>query len=182
MVFSFCFIFAVLKWQKSLSCEIFYIWKALKRHNIPPLFLLGRASSPSRFRCLEDDILSILILLVFVFFGQNECTVKNRQRIFKPLLNVHWSPGNLPSMSVLLLMVLFCRHTQSGSFSYATVFPFCDASSSSALPWKLQSRIWCLTIDHFNTESFHFDPMLWPLSSAAMFGFLFRLQSNCERF
>lgn len=76
MVFSFCFIFAVLKWQKSLSCEIFYIWKALKHHNIPPLFLWGRASSPSRFRCLEDDILSILILLVFVFLVRMSARLK----------------------------------------------------------------------------------------------------------
>lgn len=67
----------------------------------------------SWFRCLEDNILSILILdpiLVFVFLVRMIVRFKNRQQILKPLRK--WVFGSLisrklPSMLVLLLMVLF---------------------------------------------------------------------------
>lgn len=47
-----------------------------------------------------------------------------------------------------------CRRTQSGSFTYATVFLFCNASLSSTLPWK--------RLEEFKSWTSCLMPYKWP--------------------
>lgn len=91
----------------------------------------------------KDDILSIVIfdpIRVFVFFGENDCTIlKTGSRFLKTTPN---ATGVLDlkgiSINVGVVVdgaVLVAAHNP-GSFTYATVFLLGRASSPSTQLWK----------------------------------------------
>lgn len=91
---------------------------------------------------------------------------KNRQQILKPLRKMSFWVTDLKETSIDVgVCCWWCcsrRRTRSGSFTYATVFLFCNASSSSTLLWKKKfgklkrtksQRLMPYDWPHFNTKS-----------------------------
>lgn len=99
----------------------------------------------SKFWCLEDDILSILNIRpnprLCVFWWEWLYNLKTGSRFKnhseKCVFSLgHQSQGTFRRCWCCCWWCCSRRCTQSGSFTYATVFLFCDASLSSTLPWK----------------------------------------------
>lgn len=172
-------------WNGKNPCHVkfFYIWKALKRHTIPPLFLLGRASSPSRFGCSEDDILFHLntpSLCVFWwewvhgskqaadFPTTSERSLISRESSVDVGVVVDGAVSSLHTIWILFLCNRVPVLRRQLVFRAAV-----EASESSLMPYDrpLQYRVfpfWSKAV------TFEFCSDVW--------FFLFRLQSNCERF
>ena len=155
-------------------CRILVMWNFYisEAYNVIIFSTLPLDRRISWFRCLEDDILSILIfdpILVFVFLVRMIVRFKNRQQILKPLTDL-----KEPSMDVGVVVdgaVLVVAHNLDLLLMQLCSCS-CNASSSSTPPWKRTEKFkksWLMPYDWQHKVFF----VRQSLSSAAFRSFLF---------